>query len=207
MHNILIGIASGDTVKSDFAGSLSALCIYSTFRLIQNKYSYNGKRAAWQLIGTIFEKGPTGHRNRHRLAQKAIRMADKILFLDGDMVYPQNILIELLSADKHIIGCNATTRSTPIRALALDFDGKIIEKGKGLSKVKMIPSGCLMVDTNVFKKMNKPYFDTTYAEKKDEWIGLDYYFSANAAALGFDLWCHHTISPEIKHIGEAYFSL
>lgn len=198
--NIAIAIPCRNIWNSDFGCSMMAIVQYTC--LYRKKYDIakDGKIN----IAIVKREGATVTQNKHRLIEECLKIgADKILMVDADMVYPQNILIELLLANKLIIGCNCTNRTPPIRPLAIGFDDKPIKDGKGIDKVKKLPGGILLMDKAIFATIEKPYFDAIYRSETNDWLQLDYYFSEKARASGFDLWCHHDISKNILHIGEV----
>ena len=61
----------------------------------------------------------------------------------------------------------------------------------------------MLVNTEVFKKMERPWFAFKYHESGMCEEGEDWYFCRKAKEMGYEVWCNPTIS--IKHIGEKEY--
>jgi hypothetical protein len=149
---------------------------------------------------------------RNELAEMSVNMGfTHVLFLDDDMAFDQqNIFVQLLSHDVDIIGVKAYTRQFPHYPCVffkgseetqfykdIDFDNV------GLREVDAIGASMLLVKTEVFKKMEKPYFefrDVKILGKGASSFGEDILFGKKAKEAGFKVYCDTDI--EIGHIGD-----
>lgn len=187
---IALGIPSMDMCHTDFAMSLAMLVSNSSHEL-----------------GIINEKTSVIQKGRHTIVERALELgADKILFLDTDMVFPRDTIDRLIARDKLIVGCNASTRTAPFKSTAKDLDGKYVDiKSDMITKVGYLGTGCLLVDMEVFKKIGKPYFDIKWNDV--DFLNEDYNFCVRAREEGYDIWCDTKMSKEIVHLGQARYTL
>ena len=135
---------------------------------------------------------------------------DYILFVDDDMVIKadEKLFSKLLSHDKDIVAPLFFHRQQPYAPLIFrrtiranghytTFDN-ILDYPKDLIEVDGVGFGCVLIKTEVFKKLKPPYFihgDT---------FGEDLYFCNTCINAGFKIYCDTTIN--IGHIGEPVVS-
>jgi GT2 family glycosyltransferase len=132
------------------------------------------------------------HQNRDTVVRQALDgECSHLLFVDSDIMFNHDAILKLIADDKDIVGARYNKRITPIESTVKD-DIKV------LSEVLFVPSGFLLIDTKVFKKIGKPYF--SFDKKSDS---DDLYFCNKALAKGFKIWCDPTIP--IGHLGTAIF--
>lgn len=191
---VLIGIPSGETFQADFAISLVNLVTHSITRGIQ--------------IAIVNQKGSLVEINRNEIVATALELdADKILFLDTDMVFPAATLQRLLSHKKDIVCSDAVRRMTPITSVLTGMDGNPLthppgaDKSSPLVEVKGGTSAVQLVDVGVFRRIQEPYFLVTFNDKNKSFLGEDYYFSNKARQAGFKIWCDPYLSQFVGHTG------
>jgi hypothetical protein len=126
--------------------------------------------------------------------------ATHLMFFDTDMIFPADALTRLLPHNKDIVGATYSKRMPPFHPLAVNEEGQQANFVKGLHRVKSMPTGCLLISTNVFNKLSKPYFNLV--AEGDQLRGEDYYFCEKARAAGFEIWCDGNLSAELGHIGQ-----
>lgn len=99
---------------------------------------------------------------------------DKVLFIDSDIVWKPIDVEKLLTSTKHIVGGTYPYRSLPLNLVVMHEDLKdksvksyaaFVQKHADENfeiEVKYLPAGFLLVDTNVFRKLEKvrPAYDT-----------------------------------------------
>lgn len=134
--------------------------------------------------------------------------ADYILFLSGDVTFPNNSLHHLLSQQKDIIGATYPKPVAPYNLLGIadeDQDQEALEKG--LLKMRYMPGGFLLVKTDVFKKLdpNMPHF--YYDVFQDDVMSDDFVFCDRVRELGYDIWCDTNLSAEIGRIGQRVYHM
>lgn len=138
------------------------------------------------------------------IAEYAVEQgAEWVLFLDDDVIFPPNTLIQLLHRNKDIVGGVYWSKSHPPRPLI--FKGHM--RGTYLNwhagdfiKVDAMGMGLTLIKTKVFKAMEKPWFtlNYTYQEiedktKRDFGTTEDLYFYKKAKDYGFETWCDTSI--------------
>jgi len=194
---ILIGIPSMDMVHADFAMSLGVIM-------------YHAASLKGYEVSIINQKTSIIQKGRHDLIDLAFQVeADKVLFLDSDMIFPYNVVEVLASAKKDIIGCNYCTRTEPSMPTCRDKDRRLIgfKRLEGISEVGYIATGCLLIDLEVFKRIGKPYFTVKWNEDKQWFQGEDYCFSEQAREAGYEIYCDHDLSRSVQHIAALKKSL
>lgn len=201
MSKVGICIPARGQVEVGTAFDLAALVNYT------NKNSKHEVNLYTSMGTLIFDQ-------RNNMVQSALDDGcTHVLFIDADMRFPKNSLIRLLDHNKAIVGVNATTRSEPVKPTAKTLEVKddhviwhpVFSKGKdGIEIVDGIGCGVMLIDTCVFKELEKPWF---FFEKlpNDKILGEDIYFCIKSADIGFKTYVDHTLSQEIKHIGSYQF--
>ncbi len=136
---------------------------------------------------------------RAQLAQIALdQNATHILFVDSDMMFPPETLGKLLAHNLDIVGVEYNKRTWPLEPvqMPLEKDGA---KKDSIYKCDYVGTGLLLINTNVFKKISKPWFNFGRKEQKIV-IGEDVWFCRSARDAGYDVWCDPTIN--VFHIGD-----
>jgi len=148
---------------------------------------------------------------RNELADMSVNMGfTHVLFLDDDMAFDQqDIFTQLLSHNVDVVGVRAYTRQTPhypcvfFKGNETQFYKEIDFDSNGLREVDAIGASMLLVKTDVFRKMEKPYFEFRGVKilgKGDSSFGEDILFGKKAKEYGFKVYCDTDI--EIGHIGD-----
>lgn len=146
--------------------------------------------------------------NRNQCAKEAMDIgASHLMFIDSDMVFPDDGILRLASLNKRIIGANYNRRTLPLTSTVkiADEKGSLLEVSgdripKYPFKAYAVGTGFMLIQTDVFLLLGKPWFFYEYDLEKDDTIGEDIYFCKKARAKGIDVWCDPTI--EVKHIGD-----
>ncbi len=158
--------------------------------------------------------GYTTAENRNYIAWQAqVNKCTHIFSVDDDMVFDRLTLTNMLKHDKEIIGVVAMAKSVgQVHTITLLNQEELSDKDKifnrlpipeELFKVRAVGNGIILIKTEVFDKLERPWYanetDITGANKKGE----DYWFCEQATKAGFDIWC----DPQIKvgHIGSFCF--
>lgn len=134
--------------------------------------------------------------------------ASHILFVDDDMDFPSDSGLRLLARGKEIVAANYTSRTVPNVPLAQRDGKRIYSAGKsGVEAVHFAPTGLMLIETGVFDKIERPYFETLWNTENDadESISDDAYFCMKAAKAGVATWIDHDLSQQVGHIGEMGF--
>jgi len=133
---------------------------------------------------------------------------DLIWFLDDDMAWnDRDILMKMVKYNLDIIGVQAHTRLPPYYPCVFEKVGEFYRSidvsGKGLIEVDALGGACFLVKTDVFRKMERPWFEFKPVRLyglDQERIGEDIYFFKKAKAKGFKVYCDGNI--DMWHIGE-----
>jgi hypothetical protein len=148
--------------------------------------------------------------SRQSLAYTAVRQnATHTLWIDSDMMFPKDMIIHFCEQEEPIIGINAMNRRPPYRNLAqssFNVPIETTESSTGLQEVYRFGFGVAWIATEVYKKMEEPWFDFQYMEDKKIYRGEDYYFYDKARDLGYKLYVDHDVSKHVWHIGTFGFN-
>ena len=138
------------------------------------------------------------------IAEYAVDLgAEWVLFLDDDVIFPPNTLIQLLHRNKDIVGGVYWSKSEPPRPLMFrgHMKGTFCDWHVGdFIQVDAMGMGLTLIKTKVFKAMPKPWFSLDYTyqepgnkETRDFGTTEDLYFYKKAKDYGFEVWCDTSI--------------
>lgn len=148
---------------------------------------------------------------RQQLVEEALeRDPTHILWLDSDMRFPSDIINTLLAHNKEVVACNYSTRVEPQVPVAFLSEGDLddrLNKSKGKSSVFAVGLGCMLVNTKVFKDINKPYFAVEWNDDVTDLVGEDLYFCRKLAESGYEILIDNDASNKIAHIGTKAYKL
>jgi len=129
---------------------------------------------------------------------------DYILWLDADQTYPANtpeILMKHIDDGKLVVGGVSPLKKKSDNELdgkpsVWDIDiisntvrWREIFLRQGLVKVDAMGLGGIMVNPEVFKTMEYPWFRRMWNESEKELLGADFSFYANCKKANIDVWC------------------
>lgn len=152
--------------------------------------------------GTIQSKahGQSPARNRNLIIGQALEHdCTHIMFIDDDVQVPLDIIPRLLVHDKDIVTGLYLMRNFPHQPIIFDKsldDGRCLNHFMAEGETGLIPIvncglGAVLIKTEVFKKMPKPWITLGEAEP-DHWCD-DISFFNRARKLGFKLYCDLTV--------------
>lgn len=169
MPRIVIGITCNQQVDAFFAQTFSgALVGHGELFWAEQCWS----------IGAITDDG------RNTIVKKALENDfDYVFFMDSDMIFPRGALARIIASQHEIagkypefiniptvIGGVYNTRSDH-RINVYDwkkdknsFQVKEVELDSGVVKADFVATGCQLIDCNVFKQIDFPYFEYWYKE-------------------------------------------
>lgn len=166
-------------------------------------------------IGEIGVYMPTGYSvdvSRNLIVEHALEYGyDYILWIDSDMIIPKNALVKLWTHDKDIVsgvyaykilmGENAVVKRFKDKENDVyeDIPLKEIRESTELIEVDGVGFGCVLTKTDVFRKIQSPWF--VYSPD----MGEDIYFCRKAQSAGYKVW----LDPTIKagHVGKVDFNI
>lgn len=195
--NVAICVPSTDVVHADFAMCLATL-----------SFNPGAKCALVSMKGSMVQV------NRDNGVEMARNVkADYLLFIDSDMVFPQDCLKRLLAHGKDVVGATYRKRVPPYNILGRTLEAKRIEVESGLIEMEGLPTGMLLIRMAVFDRLKRPYFRMVAIEEDKEkgippsTLGEDYYFCNVARQAGFKVWLDVDLSKELGHIGQALYRI
>lgn len=165
----------------------------------------------------LFQQGTYIHSNRVDLARMALQdhNADYLFWLDDDMRFPKDVLLQLLNRRQYIVGANYSTRGIPARFVAIKEIGKDNQDpgvkcetrpdSTGLEEVAAIGFGCVLIKREVFLKTEYPWFQNRWDAPRNRFVGEDVHFCLAAKEAGFPTFVDHDLSKQIGHEGSLEF--
>jgi hypothetical protein len=117
------------------------------------------------------------------------------------MTFPRTTLHRLLVHREAIVGATYVKRVPPYALLGSALEAHPTTDARGLTEMRRIPTGCLLIRLSVFDASAKPYFRYVTNETSGEIVGEDYVFCDRAREAGFRIWCDAALSLEIGHLG------
>ena len=193
LTSVSILVPTKDTVYSHFSYSLSNLMKVSTQMGVDTHLFFDSSTI---LIN-----------QRENLIDNSIEMGTEwCLWLDSDRMFPPTTLLRLLSHKEDIVACNYMKRSFPSKSVAFtdttDWESWVpLEHSNNLEVVEAVGMGCVLMRTNVFKQLTKPYFEYTYQSETRDWIGEDFTLFKKLNDLGYKVKIDMNLSTQVYHIG------
>lgn len=193
--HVVICIPSGDMVHTDF--------MLSVIHVMQK-----GRSAGFR-ISLVNSKSSIVAMSRNLAVDAGLETrAEWMLFLDSDMVFPSDTIARLMAHNFPIVGATYPRKIQPLTFIGNRLDGTPFSlKDTGLTEASRLPAGCLLIKTEVFDRMKKPFFRCGYDEKTGEILGEDFWFSDHVRSLGYALYCDMDVSRQIEHIGPCRYQL
>jgi hypothetical protein len=195
---VSICVPCRDTVHAAFAFDLAKLMQHCQMIGIENIPHF--------CIGTLIVN------QRDQLAEMAIEAGSThIMWLDSDMMFPPDTIQRLLAHDAAVVAGNYVTRQYPHKTVAYremhDWRSYVINDGKqDLISVAAVGMGCMLVNTDVIKKMSMPRFQTTWIPETQDHMGEDFFFCQQAIKLGYEILIDDALSRELQHLGTVSFN-
>lgn len=197
--SVAILVPTRDVLHTHFAYSLTQLIKTSTEAGIETFLFFD--------LNTILLT------QREKLIEKAKEVeSDYVLWLDSDMIFPPTTLLRLLNHNKDIVGCNYMKRSLPQKTVAYrnikDWNSNIpLKQMNTLIEADVTGLGCVLMKTTIFNKIKKPYFEFSFNEKTNDWLGEDFNLFKKFRQVNNKLYIDTTLSLDIKHIGSYAFGV
>src|SRR6266550_5599577 len=140
--------------------------------------------------------------NRNGCVQYALDTGipfDWLLWLDSDMIFPDDALLQLISHDKDIVGANYRTRTPPYGYAGHYLDGDdshLLEPG--LWQMGHLPTGVMLTRFEIYQKLDYPWFKPGLNYQPRD----DVYFCNLARDNGYKIWCDHDLTFKVRHRAE-----
>lgn len=128
------------------------------------------------------------------------RGATHILFVDSDMVFPEDTLNRLLAHNKPIVGVEYNKREFPLKGVQEALEER---SDTAIYKAKHVGTGMLLIDLTVFAKLQGSWFNFGRDSQGALVLGEDVWFCNTARDAGYDVWVDPTI--KMGHAGEYIY--
>jgi len=185
MGKIALGMPTNRLIKPKTAESVLKLVAYT-----EN-----------EIEPIVSTRGFNTSENRNWIAAQACnRGCTHLFFVDDDMILPPDTLDRLLAHNKDIVGGVYKTKYE-VQADVVEYLND--ERPKELFRVGAIGTGCLLIKTDVFRKVPQIWFTYEWNDNGSIKMSHDWLFCHKAREYGFDIWADPTL--EIGHIGLKVF--
>jgi hypothetical protein len=176
------------------------------------KYLLNGSQALFfhNKRGSILPQ------IRQKLVEEALAKKPSpthLLFVDSDQSFPPDTLHRMLAHDAPVVACNVATKS-PISGPTAKLKGKnggepisVYSKptSPALGEVWRVGTGIMLVRADVFLDLPKPWFNVTWREDIQDFVGEDWWFCELLEKAGIPILVDHRLSLEIGHVGDKEY--
>lgn len=148
---------------------------------------------------------------RERLATMALELgAEYTLWLDSDMVFPATTAVRLMSHNEDIVAANYVRRQFPCKGVAYetigDWENPLpFDVQDELVTVEGIGMGCVLMKTEIFEKIPKPWFEFGWSPESNDFLGEDMMLWQKVHSLGYEVKVDTALSQEMRHLGTYAF--
>jgi len=186
---VVVGLPSTEMMKAKTAHAIGAMLLHSADKVID-----------FLLIQSCDIAS-----SRTWLAKQAVeKNATHLLFIDSDMLFPSDVLDQLLAREKDIIGVEYNKRKFPLETVTA-YDPAVEKSETEPFKVGIAGTGIMLINTDVFKNpnMDPNWFSFGRNAEGKNVIGEDGWFCFEARKAGYEIY----VDPFIKvlHLGEYGF--
>ncbi len=157
----------------------------------------------------IASEGYTIAENRNYIAVQAVNAgSEHLLMVDDDMTFPPDLLDQLLSVQKDIVGVAYHPRAETGQIVkyldethAVAIEQSTDPKYKEPFACHATGTGIILIKCSVFRTMTRPWFAFEYHETGQCKKGEDWYFCEKAKEFGIETWVDPRII--IGHLGDV----
>ena len=148
---------------------------------------------------------------RERLASLALEFgAEYMLWLDSDVVFPATTAVRLLSHNEDVVAANYVRRQLPAKGGASEKIGQWhkplgFEVQDELVPVEGVGMGCMLMKTDIFLELSKPWFEFEWTPSSNDFLGEDMVLCRKIAATGRQIKIDTALSHELRHLGTWAF--
>ncbi len=157
------------------------------------------------------DEGTVLSNQRQHLAYTAVvdYRADHIMWLDSDMTFPADVILQLLKHNRDVVCATYSKRVKPFHATAfMDIDPVVPVPIKGrLKRVRYAGLGCMLVNADVMHRLPTPWFPLIWHESSQSWHGEDMGFCDLLEKENVSIYCDIELSLTVGHIGQQEFLL
>jgi hypothetical protein len=192
-NNVAICIPCRDTLHSAHALSLTEMVKFNTMNNIDTH--------VFMDLSTVLLT------QRERLATEALNLgAEYMLWLDSDIVFPATTVTRLLAHNEDVVAANYVRRRTPIKGVAYkkiwDWQNPLsFDIQDSLVTVEGVGMGCMLIKTEIFNEIPKPWFEFEWCPDSNDFLGEDMILCRKIAATGRSVKIDTILSQELRHLG------
>lgn len=200
IKRVAVCIPALDMVHTEFMRCLVEMMIESTMW---------AQRSGIEGMSTHIFQSSMLPQSRNVLAQSSIEIgATHTLWIDSDMTFPRDMLLRMAKHSEPIVGINAIQRKAPFNCSAQANGEQVVttSESTGLLKVSRTGFGVMWVATEVFQKLEKPWFHYEWLSDMEAFRGEDYFFCERAVAAGYPVHIDQDLSREVGHFGTFSYS-
>ena len=184
-------------------------------------YTYGNPISVPMAMNIMSRQGSILISNRETLVHEALDQgATHLMFLDDDHVFPAHALHWLFRHNEPIVFTNYVRRTFPVYPVAFAADSEDPDArghflytkpgDKGLVEVASTGFGVGLVNADVFRNIEEPWFDMQWRKNASgKWVvdpAEDIYFCRKARAAGYKVYVDQELSNMVSHIGEFEFT-
>jgi hypothetical protein len=148
---------------------------------------------------------------RERLATMALESdSEYILWLDSDMVFPATTAVRLMAHNEDVVAANYLRRQLPVKGVAYetigDWENPLdFNVYDDLVPVEGVGMGCILMKSEIFTELPKPWFDFQWSPQSNDFLGEDMVLCQKIAATGRTIKIDTVLSQEMRHLGTWAF--
>lgn len=148
---------------------------------------------------------------RERLATAALEFgAEYTLWLDSDITFPSSVALRLMNHNESVVACNYIRRQLPAKGVAYEIIGDWqnplpFEMYDDLVEVQGVGMGCMLMKTEIFTQIPKPWFEFGWSPESNDYLGEDMLLCQKIAAAGHTVKIDTVLSHELRHLGTWAF--
>jgi hypothetical protein len=148
---------------------------------------------------------------RERLATMALDLnAEYTLWLDSDMTFPSTTAVRLMSHNEEVVAANYVRRQLPAKGVAYEKIGDwyhplSFDVQDNLVPVEGIGMGCMLMKTDIFNELMKPWFEFQWTPESNDHLGEDMILCQKIAKTGRTVKVDTVLSQELRHLGTWAF--
>lgn len=204
--DIIVGVPSGISVSSRFFMDMIALQS-ALFTSPIEGYKVNGFKV-------LNQRGSILPQLRQKIAEGALELkGTHLLFIDSDMGFPRDLLHRWIPMNVPVVAANCGTKKIPCCPTARQWKSDTPQgfpvfttrKNKSLERVWRVGTGVMLINLEVFSRIEKPWFPIHYDTKHKDYIGEDWGFCRLLEKANIPIYVDHAASWEIKHMGETEY--
>lgn len=204
LKTVKVGICvpTQDMVHSVFSFSLARMMQYNAERGIQTELFFN--------MGTLLIN------QREQLIHAARKNGcTHVFFVDSDMTFPVYATEMLLLHNVPFVAGTYSTRRWPYKTVAFkkykDWESYLVidpndPTQKRLEPVEAVATGFMLIKTQVFDQVPRPWFGFVYQPEKDDYLGEDMFFCEKMRVHGVELLIDTLLSRSLAHMGQFAYT-